>query len=163
MICRLALAGGALAALAVVSLVASAQTKETKEAQSPLAIRGKTLLAADELKWTPLPGIDGAHYATLAGDVFKEPHRAFFKYPVGLKSPVHTHTHGDRGVIVSGTLSLAVDGAPAKKLPPGSYFSIGAGVRHVTAVEGDQPCVFYMEREGPFDVVVASEAGAKKQ
>jgi quercetin dioxygenase-like cupin family protein len=126
-------------------------------------IRGNTLLSASELKWTPLAGIPGAEQAALVGDSAKEAHRAFFRYPAGLKSPPHTHTWGDRGVIVSGTLSLSMDGAPAKLLGPGSYFSIAAGVRHVTAVEGDAACVFYMEREGPFDVVLAESAPAAKR
>jgi quercetin dioxygenase-like cupin family protein len=96
------------------------------------------------------------------GDPTKEGHRVFYKFPVGLKAPLHTHSFGDRGVILSGTLSLAVEGAPPKKLPPGSFFSLAGGTKHVTAVEGEEPCVFYIEREGPFDVVMASEAGAKK-
>ncbi len=151
---------GSLLALGLVPWLLAAQQLENKGAAAK--IMGKQLVAASELKWVPLPSIPGAEQAQLVGDVTKEAHRAFFKYPVGLKSPLHTHTHGDRGVIVSGTLSLAVEGAPAKKLGPGSFFSLAAGVRHVTAVEGDQPCVFYMEREGPFDVVVVEEAGAKK-
>jgi len=48
-------------------------------------------------------------------------------------------------------------------LPPGSYFSLGSGVHHATATEGDGPCVFYIQREGPFDVLMPDEAGAKKQ
>lgn len=148
------------AGIAVVSLLASAQDKPMTA--SPLAIKGKTLTAASELKWIPLPGLDGAMQALVVGDPSKEAHRVFYKFPVGLKSPAHTHTSGDRGVTVSGTLGLAVEGAPVKKLGPGSFFSIGAGVPHVTSVEGSEPCVFYIEREGAFDVVVATEAGAKK-
>ena len=147
--------------LALVPLLMAAESETTgKELQK---ITGKTLLAVDELKWTPLAGIEGAQQAAVWGDPAKEMHRVFFKFPVGLKAPLHTHTFGDRGVIISGTLSLAVDGAPAKKLPPGSYFSLAAGTKHVTAVEGDVPCVFYIEREGPFDVVMAEAAGANKK
>lgn len=148
------LVGIAAAALAVLPVFVPAQ--DAKKAKGP-KIKGKTLIAAEELVWAPLPGIEGAEVVSLWNDHTKQAHRAFFKYPVGLKSPLHTHTHGDRGVIVSGTLSLAVEGAPPKRLPPGSYFSLAAGVQHVTAVEGSEPCVFYMEREGPFDVVVVED------
>jgi anti-sigma factor ChrR (cupin superfamily) len=150
--------GCALALALVPWLVAAQAAGQANQGK----ITGNTLIAASELKWTSLPGIAGAEQVMLWGDTTKGPHRAFFKFPVGLKAPLHTHTHGDRAVIVSGTLSLAVDGAPAKQLGPGSYFSIAAGTKHVTAVEGDQPCVFYIEREGPFDVVMVEEAGAKK-
>ncbi len=121
--------------LALVPLLAAPQSAGAKAQAAK--ITGKTLLPVSEVKWTPLPGIDGAEQAQLWGDPTKETHRAFYKYPIGLKSPVHTHTYGDRGVIVSGTLSLAV--------------------------EGDEPCVFYIEREGPFDVVLVDEASSKKQ
>jgi len=146
-------------AAAALVLLAAFAAQQKSAAPAALPITGKTLVAASELKWTALPGIPGAEQAALVGDPAKEAHRAFFRYPVGLKSPPHTHTWGDRGVVVSGMLSLAVDGAAAKKLGPGSFFSIAAGIPHVTTVEGDVPCVFFMEREGPFDVVVAEASG----
>lgn len=124
-------------------------------------VKGLALIPTNELHWTPLPGIPGAEQVMLCGDTAKGPHRAFFKYPVGLSAPLHSHSYGDRAVIVSGWLSLGVPGAATKKLGPGSYFSIAAGLEHVTKVEGDQPCVFYIERSGPFDVVLAPAAGAK--
>jgi quercetin dioxygenase-like cupin family protein len=154
----------ALAALVSIPLFANAQEKDMKDAKvNPLKVSGKTLIAATELKWVPLPGLDGAQQALVAGDPTKEAHRVFYKFPVGLKSPMHNHSYGDRGVIVSGTLGLAVEGAPTKKLPPGSTFAIAAGIPHITTVEGPEPCVFWIEREGPFDVVVVEEAAAKKK
>ena len=146
---------GLAAALGLAVVLCSAFALQAGAKTQDMKITGKTLIAVDELKWEALPGLPGAEQARLVGDPAKGAHRAFFKYPVGLKSPLHSHSSGDRGVIVSGTLSLAVEGAPAKRLPPGSFFSIGAGIPHVTAVEGDAPCVFFIEREGAFDVVVA--------
>ena len=160
---QISIASAALAALVSIPLLAHAQEKDPQMKPNPLKITGKTLVAVSELKWIPLPGLDGAQQALVAGDPTKEAHRVFYKYPVGLKSPVHNHSSGDRGVIISGTLGLAIEGAPMKKLPPGSLFSIGAGIPHVTTVEGSEPCVFYLEREGPFDVVIVEEAGAKKK
>lgn len=146
------------AGLALVLLVAFAQT-EAPKAQTP-KVTGKTLVAPSDLKWVPLPGLAGAEQALVVGDPAKAAHCAFYRFPVGLKSPVHNHSFGDRGVVVSGVLTMAVDGAPAKRLPPGSFFSIAGGIPHVTAVEGNEPCVFFIEREGPFDVVVVD--GVKK-
>lgn len=147
--------------LGLVPLLVSAQS-DAKSAP-PARISGKTLLAASEMKWAPIPGIPGAEQVALWGDSAKDAHRALFRYPVGLKAPLHTHTHGDRGMIVSGTLSLAIEGAPPKLLPAGSYFAMAGGTRHLTAVEGDVPCVFYIEREGAFDVnIVEAPAPAKK-
>ncbi len=141
---------GAGITLGLVPLFLSAQaaapmTQATK-------ITGKTLMPAADMKWVPMPGLEGAQQVALWGDSTKEAHRILYKWPAGTKAPLHTHTNGDRGVVTSGTLSLAVDGAPPKMLPSGSYFSLGAGVPHATAVEGNSACVFFIEREGPFDV-----------
>ncbi len=151
----------ALAALAAVPLFAYSQEKERDRKPDPTKIGGKTLIAANELKWIALPGIEGAQQALVVGDPTKEAHRAFYRYPAGLKSPPHHHSNGDRGVVISGALGLAVEGAPVKKLGPGSFFSLGADVAHITSVEGPEPCVFYIEREGAFDVVLVEGAGSK--
>jgi anti-sigma factor ChrR (cupin superfamily) len=149
-------------ALAAMTLLLAAQAQEPKP--QPAKITGHTLMPVDQLKWTPMPGLEGAQQATLWGDPTKEAHRVFYKWRAGLKAPEHAHTHGDRGVIISGALSIAVEGAPPKKLPAGSYFSLAGGIKHSTAVDGDTPCVFYIEREGPFDAIMVAEAsGPKKQ
>jgi quercetin dioxygenase-like cupin family protein len=147
---------GSCTLLALVPFLAASQTPTapTAQAPAPTKITGKTLMAFDELKWMPMPGLDGAQQALLWGDPTKGAHRILYKWAAGTKAPAHTHTNGDRGLIVSGMLSLAVEGAAPKKLPPGSFFSLAGGVKHITAVEGDAPCVFYIEREGPFDAVM---------
>jgi quercetin dioxygenase-like cupin family protein len=152
-----------LAAAAGLTLFLAGAAAQQEGPKPPVGrITGKTLISVDELKWTPLPGLEGCEQAKLVGDPAKEAHRVFFKFPAGMKSPPHSHSAGDRGVIISGTLGLAIEGAPTKKLPPGSFFSIAAGVPHVTSVEGDEPCVFYIEREGAFDVKPAEAAPPKK-
>ncbi len=151
---------GAGLTFGLVPLLLSAQTDA---ARSPSArITGKTLMPASEMKWVPMPGLDGAQQVPLWGDPTKEAHRILYKWPAGTKAPLHTHTAGDRGLVVSGTLSLAVEGATPKLLPPGSYFSLAGGVQHVTAVDGNTPCVFYIEREGAFDAhMIEGTAPAK--
>ena len=139
------------AAFALLPILVAAQAQNAK---TPAKITGKTLIAAGEMKWVPMPGLEGAMQVPLFGDPTKEAHRILYKWPAGTKAPLHKHTAGDRGVIVSGTLSLAVEGAPPKMLPAGSYFSLAGGVQHATAAEGDTPCIFYLEREGPFDAVM---------
>lgn len=145
---------GSCSLLVLVPLLAASQTPTPASSPTPVKISGKTLTAFDEMKWVPMPGLEGAMQVPLWGDPTKAAHRILYKWPAGTKAPLHSHSNGDRGMIVSGVLSLAVEGAPAKKLPPGSYFSLAAGVQHVTTVEGNAPCVFYVEREGPFDAVM---------
>jgi quercetin dioxygenase-like cupin family protein len=152
-----------IASVAAVSLATLLFAAQGDVKTQPQRITGATLMPAAEMKWVPMPGLEGAQQCPLWGDPTKEAHRILYKWAPGTKAPTHTHTNGDRGLVVSGTLSLAVEGAPPKKLPAGSYFSLAGGTKHITAVEGDAPCVFYIEREGPFDAVMVEEAGAKKK
>jgi quercetin dioxygenase-like cupin family protein len=145
--------------LGLVPLLVAAQKDEMKTQATK--ITGVALMAPSDQKWVPMPGLEGATQCTLWGDSTKEAHRILYKWPAGTKAPLHTHTAGDRGIVISGTLGLAVDGAPVKKLPPGSYFSLASGTKHVTSVEGDTACMFYIEREGAFDAVFIDEKGAK--
>lgn len=154
---RRALALFAVAApLAATALLVSAQTASSKSASK---VTGITLWPTADVKWQPMPGLEGAQQAPLWGDPTKEAHGILYKWPANTKVPTHTHTYGDRGVVISGTLSLAVEGAPPKKLPPGSYFSMAGGTKHITATEDNAPCVFFLEREGPFDVKMVEAGG----
>jgi len=143
-------------ALALASLPLALESQSSK-------IMGKALWAVDDLKWVPMPGLEGAQQVPLWGDPTKGEHRILYKWPAGTKVPVHTHTHGDRGIVISGTMTLAVEGAPPKKLPPGSYFSLAGGTKHATTCEDGSPCIFYIEREGLFDAKMVQDVGAKKQ
>jgi len=148
-------------ALGLVPLFLSSQAAPA--AEKAAKITGQTLMPAADMKWVPMPGLDGAQQVPLWGDPTKAAHRILYKWAAGTKAPLHSHTSGDRGVIVSGTLSLTLEGAEPKLLGPGSYFSLAGGVKHVTAVEGDTACVFYIEREGAFDAVMAAPATAPKK
>jgi quercetin dioxygenase-like cupin family protein len=121
----------------------------------PVKITGKTLMAPDELKWTPVTGIEGARQAVLWGDPQKGAHGVIYMWPAGAKLEEHSHTAGDRGIVLQGTLILEVDGLGTKRLPAGSYFSLEGGTKHTTSVEASVPCQFFVEREGAHDVVIS--------
>lgn len=143
--------------LALVPILWAAQA-QTALAPAP-KVTGITLTPAADAKWVPMPGLEGAQQSPLWGDPTKGAHGILYKWPASTKVPEHTHTYSDRGVVVSGTLILAVAGAPPKKLPPGSYFAMAGGIKHATSVDDGAPCVFFLEREGPFDVHMVEPAG----
>src|SRR5262245_35922979 len=149
----------ALAALGF-ALVPLAWASQGAPAPAP-KVSAVALTPAADAKWVPMPGLEGAQQSPLWGDPTKGAHGILYKWPAGTKVPEHTHTYSDRGVVVSGTLILAVEGAAPKKLPPGSYFSMPGGTKHATSVDDGAPCVFFLEREGPFDVHMV-EAAPKK-
>src|SRR5688500_13619798 len=119
----------ALGCVLTVPLLWSAQSADAKPRGT--RITGTTLWPASDIKWVPMPGLAGAQQATLWGDPTKEAHGILYKWPAGTKVPVHTHTSGDRGVVISGTLTLAVAGAPEKRFPPGSYCAMAGGTEAV--------------------------------
>jgi len=148
-------------ALGLVPLLLSTQAANANPQATKIS--GQMLMPAADMKWVPMPGLEGAQQVPLWGDPTKAAHRILYKWAAGTKAPLHSHTNGDRGVVVSGTLSLTLEGAEPKLLPAGSYFSLAGGVKHATAVEGDAACVFYIEREGAFDAISAAPATAPKK
>ena len=142
------LTGCALAAFAPASSIA----------QERIAPGSKVLWPAADVPWETMPGLKGARQARLWGDPMSGEHGILYRWPAGTQVPVHTHTFGDRGVIVSGTLTLAVEGAAVKEFPPGSYFSMAGGTKHATGCKKGRDCVFFILREGRFDVNMVNAA-----
>lgn len=145
---------------AAVALAAAAVLTAHEPARAKMAKGTKTLWAPGEVRWSPMAGLPGARQAALWGDPAKGEHGILYRWPAATDVPVHWHTNGDHGVVISGTMSLAVDGAPAKDLPAGSYFSLSGGMRHTTSCKSGTDCVFFVHREGLFDVQGLPEAAA---
>lgn len=113
------------------------------------------LWGADDLKWVdPKDAPPGVKMAVLSGDPEKGAHAAEHKLPAGFEAPLHHHSPAYRGVVISGTLVVTVEGGTAKSLPPGSYFSAPAGNKHTTKCEGASGCVLFVESSGKWDTVM---------
>ena len=123
-------------------------------AASVLAIAAeKTMvLPKAELVWKDM-GIPGIQAAVVSGDMEKGPSRFFLKYPVGLVTPPHHHTTDHYATLISGNITLTVDGKDYK-LGPGSYFALTGKATHVSKVEGNEEAVFFIQADGPWDVVM---------
>ena len=81
------------------------------------------------------------------------PCRFFLKYPAGLVTPLHSHTADHHVTVVSGSITLNVGGKD-HLLGPGSYFALTGKASHVARVEGKEEAVFFIEADGPWDVVM---------
>ncbi len=110
------------------------------------------VLAKADLKWTV--GGAGIASAPVSGDMAKGPCRFFLKYPAGLVTPMHHHTANHHVTVISGTITLTV-GGKEHRLGPGSYFMLADRAAHVARVEGGEDAVFFIQAEGPWDVVMA--------
>jgi mannose-6-phosphate isomerase-like protein (cupin superfamily) len=104
------------------------------------------------LKWKNL-GTSGVAAAPVSGDMEKGASRFFLKYPAGFITPKHHHTADHYVAVISGTIILTVDGKD-HKLGPGSYFALTQKKPHTAKVEGNEDAVFFIQADGPWDVVM---------
>jgi len=109
------------------------------------------VVANADLQWKDMG--NGIHAAPVSGDMGKGPSRFFLKYPVGLVTPKHHHSTDHYVVLVSGAITLSVEGHD-HKVGPGSYFSLTDKASHIAKVEGNEPAVFFIQAEGPWDLVL---------
>ena len=114
---------------------------------------GKTVVVPKaDLKWKDM-GIPGVMAAPVSGDMKQGTSRFFLKYPKGFVTPNHYHTPDHYVTLVSGHVTITVDGKDYK-LVPGSYFALTDKAPHVAKVEGDEEAVFFIQADGPWDVVM---------
>lgn len=137
--------------LSVSALVAGAPSGKIPPGQA-------LLWPAGQMKWEPFAPIPGAKQARLWGDPDAAEHGLLYQWPAGSGAPLHWHTHGDHGVVVSGTLSFGTEGKPEVDLGPGSFFSFAGGVKHSTRCKPGADCVFFVHREGKFDATMVEAA-----
>ena len=123
-------------------------------AAAPASEVGKSVvLAKSDLKWKPL-GNSGVAAAPVSGDMDKGPCRFFLKYPAGLVTPMHHHTANHHVTMISGSITLTVGGKDYR-LGPGAYFMLSDRAAHIAKVEGSEDAVFFIQAEGPWDVMMA--------
>jgi quercetin dioxygenase-like cupin family protein len=128
---------------------ASAQKKMKKE---------PVLWAAEDLKWEPLAGAPpGVMSATLWGDQTKGAYGGFTKFPAGVATPLHFHTHDIKLVVIKGAYTYK-----GKKYGPGSYLFIPGGDRHESGGVEDSETIFFIQQPGKFDLHLVDQAGGKK-
>ena len=109
------------------------------------------LLPAGDLKWNEVPGFPGVMMATLEGDPATGPCHFMMRLSDGFAAPLHHHTSDHFVTVVSGTLSLTVDGKETK-LPAGSFFLFKGKKVHVTKCEPGADCVLTIDARGKWDV-----------
>jgi len=111
-----------------------------------------TLQGTNDFAWETTA--EGVAFASLQGDRFVEPYQALVKLPAGLASPPHVKTANMYGVILQGEMihyAQGDDPKTARKIGPGSYYSIASGTAHISACVSTEPCVAYLYQDGAFD------------
>lgn len=110
------------------------------------------LLGSSDFEWETTP--EGVAFAALQGDRFAEAYQALVRLPSGTVSPPHVKSANMYGVMLQGEMTHYLsDENPnaARRMVPGSYYSIPRGVAHVSACVSDAPCVAFLYQDGAFD------------
>lgn len=110
------------------------------------------LLGSNELDWQATP--EGVAFAALQGDRFSEAYQALVRLPAGTVSPPHVKSANMFGVMLDGEMiHYASDGDAdaARRMGPGSFYSIAAGTAHISACVSATPCLAYLSQDGAFD------------
>lgn len=116
------------------------------------AAKTPVVWAAGDIKWADNPAIKGAKAAVLWGDPKTGAYGSLKSLPGGASLALHTHTQDQKVIAVSGTITLAIEGMPAKDLGPGSYTLIPGGTKHKADCKAGADCVYFEEAAGAFDI-----------
>lgn len=116
-------------------------------------------IGRDEVKWEDT-GEAGKSpkISVFTGDWKKGPFVGMLQIPAGFTSPPHSHSGDYEAVMIEGTSSHWVkgeDGTKAKKLTPGSYWSMPAKLEHVSACDKGKDCVILLMQKTKFDFAPA--------
>src|SRR6476660_6644576 len=142
-------------ALPAAVLAQGSGAAKAKSVPKPAASR-LVVMPASDLKWADLnpTGAPGVKIADVWGDHAKGGYGAFLRFPAGFLSPLHTHTHTIKIVVISGTYTQAPEGKDAARLGAGSYASQpGGSYKHVSGCDKASDCVLFIESTGPFDLL----------
>lgn len=117
----------------------------------PARAESTLVMTKADLKWKDMG--NGIAAAPVSGDMAKGESRFFLKYPAGLVTPNHHHDADHYVTLVSGAVTLTVAG---KEYPlgPGDYFALTDKQPHVAKVEGSEEAVFFIQADGPWNVVM---------
>jgi quercetin dioxygenase-like cupin family protein len=110
------------------------------------------LFPAGDLTWTDVPDFPGVQMAALDGNPAKGANHFMIKFKDGFAAPLHHHSSDHFVTVVSGTLSLTVDGVETL-LPAGSFFWFKGQKEHITKCVPGADCVLSLDVRGKWDVV----------
>ncbi len=135
-------------ALALGLVLAAPHARAQKAAKGGAA----TLTSAADLKWADVPGMQGIAMAVAEGDPSKGPSHFFAKFAAGFAAPEHHHSADHFVTVVSGNVTLTVDGKE-NKLGPGSFFTFSGKKVHATKCDAGADCVLFVDARGKWDIV----------
>ena len=104
-----------------------------------------------DLTWVQTPF--GPLASPVVGNFASGQHVTYIKFPGGMSTPLHTHTHTYTGMVIAGVSRHFVPGKPETEtdLPPGSHWTIAANQPHVSMCLPGPECIMAIFQTDPFD------------
>lgn len=138
---------------------AGSDTKSSSKGVIAQSGKSPSNTPTSDLHWVATP--IGPMASPVSADFTKGAHITYLKFPAGAKTPLHTHSAGYVGIVISGNTRHAVKGVPETEriLPPGSHWFMPANVEHVSECISGAECVMALVQDEKFDFV---EVGKKK-
>ncbi len=120
---------------------------------SSIAFAGETSnrTPVQDIAWGETPF--GPLASPVSGDFSAGQHITFIKFPAGMQTPVHTHSHDYVGIVISGVTRHFEPGKPETEvdLPAGSHWSIPADLPHISECLAGEDCVMAIYQNENFD------------
>jgi Domain of unknown function (DUF4437) len=122
--------------------------------------KAPTFVAKEDLKWVEL---GGPKMGSLVGDSQKGAYIGLLVLPggaAGFTSPLHTHGGDYQAIQISGTTThwlKGEDGSKAKKMTPGSYWTMPGKLEHVSQCEKGAECTVLVIQKSKFDFAPGKE------
>ena len=130
-----------IAVSAIVAIVASAYAHD--------GTNSKLLKEEDKIFVTMFGPVE---FADAYGSRETGPHGTFGRFPAGFETPMHTHTHSYRAIVLKGSMTNPFgDEENPPIMEAGSYWAVTAGEAHITACVSETPCEFFMYGGSDFD------------
>lgn len=120
--------------------------------------KSDTHFVTQDISWQKSPF--GPEVRAVDGDFGKGSHITYIKFNAGDVTPLHTHSADYVGIVVTGTTRHYVPGKKHtyKILPPGSYWSMSANVKHVSECLPGVECVMAVYQNKAFDFITHGDA-----
>lgn len=112
---------------------------------------GITQQPAAGLDWGQTPF--GPDASPVSGNFAEGGHITFIKFPAGMKTPVHTHSHDYVGIVVKGVTRhySPKRGSARRDLPTGSHWSVKADIPHISECLPGSECIMAIYQKDAFD------------
>ncbi len=120
--------------------------------------KSDTHFVTQDISWQKSPF--GPEVRPVDGDFGKGQHITYIKFNAGDVTPLHIHSADYVGIVVTGTTRHYIPGKKHtyKILPPGSYWSIPANVKHVSECLPGVECVMAIYQKAAFDFIPRGDA-----